>query len=726
MANFTGVAGSEVLTGTDQSDYFFNPSSGNDTILGGGGYDALSYATAGGYVVVSMVTFPGAIGQNTVWKPGPGGTDTFTAIERIIGTSGNDTFRFANSSSSTAVYFVGGPGADTIDANGIINVYAEYTESSAPVSANLAAGWAIQNGETDTLVNVRAIRTSSGNDTLVGSAYSDFIHPGAGTNTVDGGTGFDTLVVANTGSAPISITMTGAGSGIATIAGTTSTTFTNIEQVVGALGNDTFIGSDGDDRFAPAGGNNTADGGAGFNTISYGLLTEGGTLTGVGITANLATGTATNLYGGTDRFTNFQGVIGSYLADDLTGVDTGSSTSRSLLHGLEGNDTLRGAATGWTAADYSDNPALAAVTVNLTAGYASDGRQGTDTLIGINSVRGSQGNDIIIGDSRANWLSGDAGDDQMFGGGGDDRLEGGAGVDTATYGAGMAQYDVMRRGGVVWVADRAERSTDTLTGIENLSFRDGTIASANLLSTSALEYVASYDDLIAAFGTDATAANAHLFSYGLYEGRTGHFDALRYIASNNDLMGAFGANEDAGAAHWIQFGRFEGRNTTGFDSVSYLASNNDLLAAFGKDLEASTTHYIQFGRFEGRSGHFDGLAYIASYADLSQVLGVNQAAGTLHFVQFGHDEGRSVTFDGLQYLASYGDLIQAFGANTTAAAEHYILSGRNEGRAMDHFDAAHYLANYADLQAAFGSDETAATLHFITSGYYEGRTDGLL
>lgn len=75
---------------------------------------------------------------------------------------------------------------------------------------------------------------------------------------------------------------------------------------------------------------------------------------------------------------------------------------------------------------------------------------------------------------------------------------------------------------------------------------------------------------------------------------------LEYIASYTDLMNAFGTNGTAGEAHYWQTGQFEGR-TVSFDPVQYLANYADLQAAFGSDTEAAALHYITNGYAEGRT-----------------------------------------------------------------------------------------------------------------------------
>ena len=127
---------------------------------------------------------------------------------------------------------------------------------------------------------------------------------------------------------------------------------------------------------------------------------------------------------------------------------------------------------------------------------------------------------------------------------------------------------------------------------------------------NALEYTASYPDLIRAFGTNQAAATAHYASNGFREGREITFDGLEYIASYPDLIGAFGNNRDAGSTHFILSGFVEAR-TTSFNAFEYVASYDDLIGAFGVNQEAGATHYLTSGRVEGRSVTFDGLAYIA-------------------------------------------------------------------------------------------------------------------
>ena len=83
-------------------------------------------------------------------------------------------------------------------------------------------------------------------------------------------------------------------------------------------------------------------------------------------------------------------------------------------------------------------------------------------------------------------------------------------------------------------------------------------------------------------------------------------DWLQYIASYPDLIDAFGADSAAGEQHYQLYGRTEGRALDLFNKRQYLANYADLRAAFGTDLQAATIHYITYGYYEGRTDRASG------------------------------------------------------------------------------------------------------------------------
>jgi hypothetical protein len=108
-------------------------------------------------------------------------------------------------------------------------------------------------------------------------------------------------------------------------------------------------------------------------------------------------------------------------------------------------------------------------------------------------------------------------------------------------------------------------------------------------------FVASYGDLINAFGTNQQAAQNWYNTREPIEQWVGTFDGLDYVASYGDLINAFksaGSGQavlDAGATHFIDYGYSEGRTTT-FNGLDYIASYGDLINAFGANGDAGAYH----------------------------------------------------------------------------------------------------------------------------------------
>ena len=106
---------------------------------------------------------------------------------------------------------------------------------------------------------------------------------------------------------------------------------------------------------------------------------------------------------------------------------------------MGGDDFIDGGAGEFDRADYRNSPD--SVFVDLSAGIAQDGHGGTDTLVNIERVRGSDlGDDTLIGDAGSNKLEGRDGDDTLIGGEGFDDLRGGSGDDTLDGGAGRSRF----------------------------------------------------------------------------------------------------------------------------------------------------------------------------------------------------------------------------------------------------------------------------------------------
>jgi hypothetical protein len=76
--------------------------------------------------------------------------------------------------------------------------------------------------------------------------------------------------------------------------------------------------------------------------------------------------------------------------------------------------------------------------------------------------------------------------------------------------------------------------------------------------------------------------------------------ALRYIASYVDLIAAYGADYTKGQEHYAKYGALEGR-TISFDPITYLNKYADIRTTYGYDTYNATIHYINTGYYEGRT-----------------------------------------------------------------------------------------------------------------------------
>lgn len=232
-------------------------------------------------------------------------------------------------------------------------------------------------------------------------------------------------------------------------------------------GNDTVYGNGGDDFIKGDAGNDQIFGGAGQDTYSLNETFFDQTSK-RGAVVNLATGTATDSWGGTDKLNSVENARGSRFSDQITG--TGGSNQ---IEGLKGFDTLSGGA-GFDTLRY-DNDAnhggTRGVTVNLATGTARDGWGATDTISGFEEVRGTARSDTLTGNTSNNELQGMAGNDVLNGGGGDDTLVGALGADTMTGGAGRDSFVFGQWEGP---QDPNDVIKDFVSGVDNLFFDTST------------------------------------------------------------------------------------------------------------------------------------------------------------------------------------------------------------------------------------------------------------
>ena len=284
---------------------------------------------------------------------------------------------------------------------------------------------------------------------------------------------------------------------MATITGTPSA-----DSLFGSAGNDLLLGLEGDDTLFSSPGNDTLDGGRGSNTADYSFETRA-------LRVDFTLGRAT-VGDKTDTLIGIQALYGGKGDDTLIGAQS----SRELLDGGAGNDHLVGQGgdvlQGSSGSDRleSNSPGFGALVdyrrldgplrIDLETGLVS-GEHKLDVLVNIDSIIGSQGDDVMQAKLRGptiggalsfagvkfdgagghDTLHGGTGDDLLAGGEGNDlllafdgidRLEGGPGDDTLDGGAGGDTLSYLQAAGAVQVDLAAGRASgegnDVLRNIE--------------------------------------------------------------------------------------------------------------------------------------------------------------------------------------------------------------------------------------------------------------------
>ena len=190
------------------------------------------------------------------------------------------------------------------------------------------------------------------------------------------------------------------------------------DVIVGLGGHDVILGRTGADLICAGGGNDFVRAGGGNDRIQGHLGAD--TLAGDEGADVVAGGSGRDLlYGGDGNDTMRAGGGPSSVMYGNRGNDRlfGGEGFDTLL-GLDGNDALDGGGGNFDVASYlfAQNPE--GVSASLTNGTASG--EGEDTLVGIESLQGSNQGDELVGDAQFNVFYPMEGDDAVFGGAGRD------------------------------------------------------------------------------------------------------------------------------------------------------------------------------------------------------------------------------------------------------------------------------------------------------------------
>lgn len=383
------------------------------------------------------------------------GTDALININQVWGSNYNDML-VGSDVTAFNESFMGRGGNDTINGQGGVDMVRYYGEGISGVNVNLSTGLASDGqGGTDTLINIEGVRGSKFDDVLIGSgASSEFFQGMDGNDTINGAGGRDQV------SYYYDSDSNGDGAGVlvnlstsnivnrpwmdvtaSALAGTAVQdngidTLLNIEDAVGTVFNDVLIGNvgsnklegrEGFDLLVGEAGNDTLDGGAGDDSM---VGNAGNDIYYVRDSGDVVTEAAGE---GTDTVYSY--LVSHTLAANvesgrIVGVGTANLTGNSLanfLYAGKGNNVLDGGAGTDSVSFYEGNNGTG-VTASLLTGTATGG-SGTDTLIGIERLYGTNCADKFTGNAGANYLRGYAGNDTLDGGTGNDSMVGDDGDD---------------------------------------------------------------------------------------------------------------------------------------------------------------------------------------------------------------------------------------------------------------------------------------------------------
>ncbi len=478
----TGSNGNDVLYGNDGNDTLYS-NAGTDYLYGGIGNDNLYSSSSG-----------------TKYLDGGAGTNAFylnSATDSVITTSG----------AYDTIYYNSSPVGVLVNFDSVSRTARNSLGQTITVNASSGAGWGVTAADASSHA-IGDTYTQGGIDRIIASAYNDVIwgtttamdyDPGNGTDfifggsgndfirmtdndRVDGGGGTDTYYVNTNNNTVIYLDGTADinSNGVAdhidrgistlTIAAGSSPTgsalaytgfgtgysgtdfLVNIENILGAGGNDILVGN---------GGNNQINAQGGTNAI-YGL-------------------------GGNDTI---YATVGSNTIDGGSGTDTVIFDNNWYSSASTGVQVFfsDGAFFGSSDKAYYWGSGFSV----YQARTGSTGIYSYSTITNVENITGSGYDDVLYGNSSANVINGGSGNDIISGGGGADTLNGGLGNDSFYINASdLATFTLIDGGGdtdsliIAGLTSLAANSFDgsRYVSIESLDVRNS--ASGNTYSLSA-------------------------------------------------------------------------------------------------------------------------------------------------------------------------------------------------------------------------------------------------
>ena len=322
--------------------------------------------------------------------------------DSLSGDDGVDTVTYESRAEAVSATIDGAAndGTDTSATNFLVGDYDPRSRLSDSI-----------NGDVENLVG------TIHDDVLRGDEDPNVLDAGDGADFVDGGKGDDDLS-GSTGNDTIA-----GGDGADAISGDEDD-----DVLDGEGGDDDVRGDDGNDQVSGGNGADTLVGGNGADTLDYTDATTPVSVTLDGVNNDGRGGEGDN------AVPDFEEVLGGSADDELAGTP-----EPEFLRGLDGDDTLDGGGgpdelSGGTGTDMVTYASRSGpVSVNLAQpGQDGEVDEGDNITTDVENVTGGAGDDVLLGDGKANVLLGGPGADRLGGAEGDDLLVGGLGADQLT------------------------------------------------------------------------------------------------------------------------------------------------------------------------------------------------------------------------------------------------------------------------------------------------------
>jgi Ca2+-binding RTX toxin-like protein len=720
-AGFTGNSG---VPGVPAGFNSFEGMAGDDIIVGNVNVQGQILTRISCLSATAAVTVDFAAGIAT--GDSSVGTDHFTNVNAVIGSGFGDTLLGSDNPNGTYEQYEGRGGNDTIDGRGGYDfaVYNNDPATTSGITVNLAA--AINNviGDasigSDTFHSVEAVRGTNFADTYDATNFGapGFLNPathnvgslgtfnnfdGAGGNDSIFGNGNTRIQYSNaTAAVLVDLAYTGTGGtgvaldkadainhtsfdlasvGVDTIHG-------GVNAVMGSMFGDSLFGSANNENFQGLAGDDFIDGRVGFDTAQYNNMTY----TTGGISVDFVHGIVTgDPSSGTDTLRSIEAIQGTYFADTFDATNfgaadfldpavnnVGNNGTFNQFEGMGGDDTITG--NGNTRIAFYN--ASAGVTVDLAAGTAQGTAAGDAALVGhdhitggVNSVGGSQFDDIISGDVNNNTLDAQGGNDTINGGGGsdtiiggpgDDVIDGGTGADMAVFTGQRSAYTITTpTAGVTQVADSVvgRDGADTLTNVEVLQFSDGfdllaSGSSGSPVDVSGLNFTGNGAPLIARTGSndDFLTIGQNLFGHTIDLG-AGTGDTVNLGVAGGYTLKLLDVENLTGSAgdDFVVL-----QNTVSGLSVDLGAGNDSLTLANGSNsVSLSGVENINSSDFAPATSSDDTLKLLNEVTGLS--VNLNNGTNTLNLAAG---------------VNSLGNVFNVGSINGTSSADTLTLAGQ--------------------------------------------------